>query len=115
MSLSDDERRVLEEMERQLTGADVLSVRAPRRADLKLAAIGLGVFILGLGSLVAGVVIQTPLLGVLGFGVMVVGVLLMLNRRGDTAAPRSSSGPTKSAPAQSTLEDRWQRRMDGEL
>lgn len=115
MSLSDDERRVLEEMERQLTGADVLSVGTPRRADLKLAAIGLGLFILGLGSLISGVVVQTPLLGVLGFGVMVVGVMLMLNRRGDASTPRAGTRPAQSAPTRSTLEDRWQRRIDGEL
>ncbi len=115
MALSDEERRVLEEMERHLTGTEVVTVRAPRRANLRLAALGFGIFVLGLGSLVAGVVTQLPLLGVIGFGLMTVGVLLMINRRGEPQARNNRSRSNSGGPVHSTLEERWQRRMDGEL
>lgn len=115
MALSDDERRVLEEMERQLTGANVVTVRAPRRANIKLAIIGVVVLVAGIGVLLSGVVTQTPALGVVGFGVMVLGMFLILNRRGEQsdAPPRGNSTPP--SPRSSRMEDRWQRRMDGEL
>lgn len=110
MALSEEERRVLAEMERQLTGstADVVNV-SPRRANLTLVTIGVFVIVVGVGVLVAGVVLQLPIVGVAGFGVMVTGTLLALNRQGD-ARPVSTK-PTR----RSTLEDRWDRRMGGEL
>lgn len=112
MALSDEERRVLEEMERQLTGssADVVST-SPRRANVTLITVGVLVIAAGIGLLLAGVVFQWPVLGVAGFGVMVVGTLLTLNRSGDARPARSSRVPT----ARSKLADRWERRMDGEI
>ena len=110
MALSDEERRVLEEMERQLTGssADVVNPSS-RRANLTLVTIGVLVIVAGVGVLLAGVVIQLPLVGVAGFGVMMVGAMLTLNRRGEVrpAAPKQQP--------KSKLADRWERRLDGEL
>jgi len=112
MALSEEERRVLAEMERQLTGvtADVVSV-APRRANVTLITVGGLVLVAGIGVLIAGVVSQLPLVGVAGFGVMVVGTLLTLNRKGDV---RTESSPRPKSP-RSKIADRWDRRMDGEI
>lgn len=112
MALSEEERRVLEEMERQLTGstADVVSA-VPRRANVTLITVGVLVIVAGIGLLLAGVVLQMLILGVVGFGVMVVGTLLTLNRRGEARPARS---PRPSA-QRSKLADRWERRMDGEI
>ena len=111
MALSDEERRVLDEMERHLMGstADVVST-TPRRADLTLVTLGVLVVVVGIGVLLTGVVVQLPLVGVVGFGVMVVGTLMILNRRG-TERPTQPKSPR----ATTKLSDRWDRRMDGEL
>lgn len=111
MALSEEERRVLAEMERQLTGstADVVSV-SPRRANLTLVTVGVLVLVAGVGVLITGVVLQLPIVGVAGFGVMVAGTLLALNRQGDSR-PVATNKPKR----RSTLEDRWDRRMDGEI
>lgn len=115
MALSEEERRVLDEMERQLTGveADVVST-SPRRANATLVTIGVLVIVAGIGVLVAGVVLQLPILGVVGFGVMVGGTLLSLNRRGEARPGRPTRAARPSAP-KSKLEDRWDRRMDGDI
>lgn len=112
MALSEEERRVLAEMERQLTGvtADVVSI-APRRANVTLITVGVLVLVAGIGILLAGVVSQLPVVGVAGFGVMVVGTLLTLNRRGEIRAD-STSRPKSP---RSKIADRWDRRMDGEI
>jgi hypothetical protein len=112
MTLSDDERRVLAEMERQLTGstADVVST-TPRRANITLVTIGVLVIVAGIGVLLAGVVFQSPIIGVVGFGVMVVGTMMTLNNKGDALPARSVKTPTP----RSRIADRWDRRMEGDL
>ena len=109
MAFSDEERRVLEEMERQLSGsnADVVNPSA-RRANPTLVTIGVLVLVAGVGVLLAGVVLQFPIVGVAGFGVMMIGAMLTANRRGDA---RPASAPR----TESKLADRWERRLDGDL
>jgi len=109
MAFSDEERRVLEEMERQLSGtsADVVNPSL-RRANPTLVTIGVLVLVAGVGVLLAGVVVQIPLLGVAGFGVMMVGAMLTVNRRGDLR-------PVSKPRSDSKLADRWERRLDGDL
>jgi hypothetical protein len=69
------------------------------------------VLVAGIGVLIAGVVSQLPIVGVAGFGVMVVGTLLILNRKGEV---RPAASPRPKTP-RSKIADRWDRRMDGEL
>ncbi len=82
MPLSEQEQRLLDEMERSLyhnDADDVTTLGATRgRANataLALAALGL---LLGIGLLVVGVVVRQPLVGVLGFGVMFTGAVFAL-------------------------------------
>jgi hypothetical protein len=82
MPLSEQEQRLLDEMERNLyhsEAEDVTTVGARRgRANgtaIVLAALGV---LLGLGLLVTGVVVRQPLVGVLGFAAMFAGVVLVV-------------------------------------
>jgi hypothetical protein len=82
MPLSEQEQRLLDEMERNLYHSeadDVTTVGARRgRANgtaIVLAAIGI---LLGLALLVTGVVIRQPLVGILGFAAMFTGVVLVV-------------------------------------
>jgi len=126
MPLSEQEQRLLEEMERSLyqNDADFVATVNPRRGRPNYTVLVVGVLIalLGIATLVAGVIIRQPLVGVLGFAIMFVGVLLAV------APPRSKSRKAGSFPAQDIpraagkprsnsfmqgLNDRWDRRQDG--
>ncbi|WP_157981736.1 DUF3040 domain-containing protein [Protaetiibacter intestinalis] len=81
MPLSEQEQRLLDEMERNLYHSeadDVTTVGARRgRANataIVLAALGL---LVGLSLLVLGVVVHQPLVGIAGFAVMFAGVMLV--------------------------------------
>lgn len=82
MPLSEQEQRLLDEMERSLyhnEADDVTQVGARRgRANataIALAALGV---LLGVGLLVVGVVVRQPLVGVAGFALMFAGVVLVV-------------------------------------
>jgi hypothetical protein len=121
MPLSEHEQRLLDEMERNLYQNDadfVEPVVAPGRFDVAMLTIGALVAVVGLGAVLFGVIIQQPLVGVLGFVVMLVGVLIAMRRgagtgASQTAAAAPSAGPRAAAPGfMDRLEDRWQRRLD---
>jgi len=125
MPLSEQEQRLLEEMERSLyqNDADFVATVSPRRGrtNYTILVIGILIAVLGIATLVAGVIIRQPLVGVLGFAIMFVGVLLAV------APPRRASGfPAQDIPRSSNrapksksgsfmqgLNDRWDRRQDG--
>lgn len=122
MPLSEQEQRLLEEMERSLyqNDADFVATVSQRRGKTNYTILTVGVLIavLGIATLVGGVIIHQPLVGVLGFAIMFVGVLLAV------APPRRSGGaadaePTSARRARSgsrfmdNLNDRWDNRQDG--
>jgi len=122
MPLSEQEQRLLEEMERSLyqNDADFVATARPGRGrtNYRFVAVGVLVAVLGVATLVTGVIIQQPLVGILGFAIMFVGVLLAV------APPRGASGPDAPSAPHSTnrqrgpsfmdsLNDRWDRRQDG--
>jgi tetrahydromethanopterin S-methyltransferase subunit G len=80
MPLSEQEQRLLDEMERNLyhSDADYVATVGARRGRPGAGAIALGVVIglLGIGALLAGVATRVPVLGILGFVVMFVGVVI---------------------------------------
>ena len=83
MPLSEQEQRLLEEMERSLyqNDADFVATVNPNRGKPNYTVLVVGVLIavLGIATLVSGVIIRQPLVGVLGFAVMFVGVLLAVS------------------------------------
>jgi hypothetical protein len=139
--LSEHEQRLLEQIEQALYAEDpkfaqswrVRDLRSLRRARLLRAAL---VVLLGLGALVAGVVVQADntvlgvALGVGGFLLMLGGAwLAMLGRQrptpasvlGDQPAGASGGSGTAAKPARTRrprqslkarLEERWERRQD---
>lgn len=134
MPLSEHEQRMLEQIEKALYAEDpkfAHSVRArdPRvhyRRRVILAVIG---FLLGVGLLVAGVIIKYIPMGVAGFLVMLTCAMWALTswrhmsglgpRRPPAPAParkgrrRSRSRPTGQG-FMERLEERWRRRQEGD-
>ncbi len=124
MPLSEQEQRLLEEMERSLyqNDADFVATVNPNRGrpNYTVLVVGILLGVLGIATLVAGVIIRQPLVGVLGFAIMFVGVLLVV------APPRRAArfpaqdiprtGPRKARSSSSFMQglnDRWDRRQDG--
>ena len=124
MPLSEQEQRLLEEMERSLyqNDADFVATVNPRRGRTNYTVLVVGVLIavLGIATLVAGVIVRQPLVGVLGFAIMFVGVLLAVappRRSGaapsESSAPRDSKRKGGSSSFMDSLNDRWDKRQDG--
>ncbi len=127
MPLSEQEQRLLEEMERSLyqNDADFVATVNPRRGRPNYTVLVVGVLIalLGIATLVAGVIIRQPLVGVLGFAIMFVGVLLAVAPPRSSRSRTSGSFPAQDIPRASGkprsnsfmqgLNDRWDRRQDG--
>lgn len=125
MPLSEQEQRLLDEMERSLyhNDADFVSAVSGGRGRLNYGALVLGILvgILGLGVVIAGVIFHQPIIGIVGFVAMFAGVLLALRRskrsKGPAAMPSAPSTATpRSGAAKSgfmdRLNDRWERRDD---
>lgn len=129
MALSEQEQRLLDEMERHLyqNDADVVSTEARAGAGVSARSLVLTILavVVGLGIVLGALAAQSPIVGVVGFVVMLVGVLLAFRpngrapRRPAAAAPKGgkpSAGGSKGAPRgfMDNLEDRWDRRRKGE-
>lgn len=122
MPLSEQEQRLLEEMERGLyqNDADFVATVGQRRGKPNYTVVVVGALlgILGIATLVVGVVIHQTLVGVLGFIIMFGGVLLAFAppRRAETTGPaasqKSGAGKQKSAGFMNGLGDRWDKRQD---
>ena len=119
MPLSEQEQRLLEEMERNLyqNDADFVATVSQRRGkpNYTIVAVGVLVVLAGIAVLIGGVMSRLPIIGILGFIVMFAGVLIALAppRKSPAAAPSSRA---TSAPRQSSfmdgLNDRWDKRQD---
>jgi hypothetical protein len=125
MPLSEQEQRLLEEMERSLYHNDaefVASVGGTRlRPNYRSIVLGVLAGVVGIATLVAGVAAQQLWLGVIGFIIMFGGVLLAVTpSRGARAAKPTSGQAPRPAQARNQqgfmdkLNDRWDRRQDGQ-
>ena len=104
MPLSEEELRRLEQMERALVEEDpklasTLRGTSMQRAARRRAVLGGIVLAAGIGLLVAGVLLTQPVLGVVGFVVMLAGAVV-----GVTAL--RAPGATASAPVRDTKHSR---------
>jgi uncharacterized membrane protein len=122
MPLSEQEQRLLEEMERSLyhNDADFVASVNPRRGKPNYTSIVVGILLvlLGIATIITGVALHQPLIGVAGFVVMFVGVLLALSsprraKGGAPDAPTGSSDQTKPD-FMDRLNERWDKRQDGQ-
>ena len=126
MPLSEQEQRLLEEMERSLyrNDADFVATVSGRggRHNYTTIVVGILVGILGVAAIVTGVAIRLPIIGVAGFVVMFVGVLVAISApRALGAAPEEGQAPGQGTPASGKvsrpdfmqrMNDRWEKRQD---
>ena len=122
MPLSEHEQRLLEEMERNLyqNDADFVATVSGRRGkpNYRLVVVGALLAVAGVAALVAGVIVRQPIIGVVGFGLMLGGVLMVISP--GRAAETGSAGPSSAtrstrAPRSSwmtAMTERWERRQD---
>jgi hypothetical protein len=119
MPLSEQEQRLLDEMERSLYHGDgdfVASVGRSRGGVNYTALVG-GVLLAlgGVGVLLAGVALHAWIVGVLGFVAMFAGVLVAVgnpNRR-PLRAPRYAGSGHRRGRFMDRLAERWERRRQG--
>jgi hypothetical protein len=123
--LSDNEQRLLEQMERALYAEDpkfasTMRGAARRSGSARRLLIGVSGVIVGLVLLVVGVAKMMVLLGVLGFVSMLAGTAYAVSghRRGGPAGVVQGNGSIRQVPAKrrgtfmQRLEQRWDRRRD---
>lgn len=128
MPLSEQEQRLLDEMERNLyrNDADFVSTVGGRRGKPSYRGIAIGVLValLGVVGLVLGVILRVPLVGIIGFAVMLAGVMIAISpskgasksvprdARDIYTAPSRSTGKPSSTGFMDKLNSRWERRQD---
>ncbi len=123
MPLSEQEQRLLDEMERHLMRNDADVVTAPREGQslsYRNIVYGSLLVLVGIGGLIVGVSSSIIAIGVVAFVVMVGGVVLALTpSRSGTAGRGATAGTRKPAAAASAsgsagfmdrMNDRWDRR-----
>jgi hypothetical protein len=126
MPLSEQEQRLLEEMERSLYQNDADFVPTPGqrrgRPNYTVLVVGALIALLGIATLVIGVIIPQPLVGILGFAIMFAGVLLAVappRRMSDATSTEAGAGPPtrghrpNSESFMDRLNERWDKRQDG--
>lgn len=131
MALSEQERKLLEQLEASLMADDpklhdTLSGSSTIRVHRRRAALAGLAFVAGVIVLLAGVQIH-PVISIVGFLIMLAGALVGINSwqrvAPDPDKPASSGRPKapSGGPAQSSqdfmdkLEERWRRRQQGDL
>jgi hypothetical protein len=119
MPLSEQEQRLLEEMERSLyhNDADFVASAGARHGKPSYSTVVVGVLaaIVGVGVLIVGVAIRQPLIGVLGFIFMFAGVWMAVT----PSKKRASIAPAPEEPVAGThkgsfiqnLNERWEKRQ----
>ncbi len=128
MPLSEQEQRLLEEMERSLYNNDsdfVTTMGSSRgRPSYVMVILGIVAALVGIGVIVAGVAFRQPLIGVAGFVVLLAGALFAIappRRRhgllGPAPVPPHSStkgaGRRNRGSLMDRLNERWDRRQGG--
>ncbi|MCR2811427.1 DUF3040 domain-containing protein [Microbacterium sp. zg.Y1090] len=122
MPLSEQEQRLLDEMERHLMRNDADVVSAPRDGrtlSYRNIVYGTVLVLLGLGGLIAGVSSSIVAIGVVAFIVMLGGVVLAVTPTRDPGrAPTADRSPRTGSPRSSTsfmdrMNERWDRRHGG--
>lgn len=116
MPLSDEEKRLLAEMEAALAVDDpklvsTLSgkVRTPKKNRMFA---GIALFFTGIATLLAGLISQTVPVGIVGFVLALIGLVLVisnLSSKGDVGVKEKKS--PKKPKWSATLEERWDRRQ----
>ncbi len=116
--LSEQEQRLLDEMERSLyhNDADFVATVSGRdsRPNYRWIVIGILVGIVGIVGIITGVATRIPVIGIVGFVIMFGGVLLSLKRsQGAPTGPLSDDvGASARTGFMDRMNERWDRRQD---
>jgi hypothetical protein len=121
MPLSEQEQRLLDEMERHLMRNDADVVSAPRDGrslSYRNIVYGTILVLVGLGALVVGVSTQLIVVGVIGFIVMLGGVVFAVTPtrgipRGPAEEPPTAAKSRSNASFMDRMNERWDRRQGG--
>jgi hypothetical protein len=121
MPLSEQEQRLLDEMERHLMRNDADVVTAPRDGrglSYRNIVYGTILVLVGLGGLLVGVSVPLIIVGVIGFVVMLGGVILAVTPSksvGRVRVPSEKSAKERAGSSSSSfmdrMNDRWDRRQ----
>ncbi|MFN8194983.1 MAG: DUF3040 domain-containing protein [Nocardioidaceae bacterium] len=116
MPLSEEELRLLEQMERALVQEDpklasTLRGTAMRRAAHRRMILAILGFLVGVAVLMSGAILRITLLGIGGFLLMLVTAWVALSawhgRSSDASSSTETHGPRQTL--RDRLEDRWRR------
>lgn len=123
MALSEEEQRLLAQLEASLTADDpklaqtLGSHHTPRQIHGRRATLAGVLFLIGLVGLVVG--LQTVwIISVVGFLAMFAATIIALGSWQKVTDPAAQPRPTTkstSEPFMGRMEDRWRRRQDGDL
>ncbi|MBS1675152.1 MAG: DUF3040 domain-containing protein [Actinobacteria bacterium] len=118
MPLSEQEQRLLDEMERHLmqNDADVVSAHADRALSYRNLIYGAVLLLAGIGGLIVGVIVGNVggiIIGVIAFAAMLAGLMLALTPVHRAGGRDAATDPKQSEPTPSFMDrmnDRWDRR-----
>lgn len=123
MPLSEQEQRLLDEMERHLMSNDadvVTASQGGRSLSYRNIVYGTVLVLVGLGGLVVSLSTQLIVVGVIAFVLMLGGVVLAVtpSRSGVSAGPVGPPAGAKAPRGSATsfmdrMNDRWDRRQEG--
>jgi hypothetical protein len=113
--LSDHEQKILQEIERGLYEEDPsfardVRDRAPRMAERKRARWGVAAFVAGFASLIAFFLTGAVLVGVIAFGMMVGGIVLIAGSIRGVISPRRPPRPNISQRVSEQVRD-WEEKL----
>lgn len=127
MPLSEEEQRLLDEMERHLYGekTDVHTPRVRSSHSPTRVIIAVSLSLVGLGALFAGMALTAFVIGLIGFVLLLGGVILGFSRTGEGKSRKNPSAQSarrndsagsgrqprgRSRGFMARLDDRWDRR-----
>ena len=116
MPLSEHEKRLLAEMEEALAADDprLISTFSGKTPSRSRVVAGFGLIVVGIFVLFAGLISQTPPLGIAGFVLALIGAVLAISNlgglmNGAISKMNTPKGP-KNSKWSSKFEERWDRR-----
>ncbi|HEY0261209.1 MAG TPA: DUF3040 domain-containing protein [Lacisediminihabitans sp.] len=118
MPLSEQEQRLLEEMERSLyhNDADFVATVGSRRGRPSYRSVVVGILlgVVGVAVIVTGVVLHQPIIGIAGFVVMFVGVLMAFSspKRGIEPEDVTAQPAARKPRFMDRMNERWDKRQN---
>ena len=115
MPLSDREKRLLEEMEAALLTEDPRLVSAlsadPALPSRKRIVAGAVLVLVGLATVVGGVMAKVPPVGIFGFIIALTGVISAISSFGPRSTKKSPKKPRTRTNLSARMEQRWDNRQ----